>query len=75
MNWSDFNMWLYGLVTALISGVIYLVRRVFTNEKQIDLLKQKLETMETYRFERDQKLEHQLIEIRSDVKSLMRRGE
>lgn len=32
-----------GLVLSLFSGVVWLVRRVFTNQKQLELLQQSLE--------------------------------
>jgi hypothetical protein len=62
MNWENLNMWLYGVVTALITGVMILVRKVFTNERQIDLLTQKLEM-----FEED------VGEMKSDIKELLKR--
>ena len=72
MNWSDINMWAYGLVTGLVGGIIYLIRTVFTNQTEITLLKQLINSQDDYRKERDLKLDHQLVEIRSDIKSLVR---
>lgn len=49
-----------GIITALIGGVGWLIRRVVTNEKQIALLKQDLD-----RGREDIK------EIKSDIKELL----
>lgn len=70
--WTNLNMWVYGFITALIGGCVLLIRKVLTNERQIDLLKQQLEITNVYRKERDEKMEHQLTEIRSDIKALIR---
>lgn len=61
--WDNLNMWVYGLVTALITGVIILVRKVFTNEKQIALLKQDLDH-----------IREDVKEMKQDIKQLVRRN-
>lgn len=70
--WTNLNMWVYGFITALIGGCVILIRKVLTNERQIDLLKQQLDITNQYRKERDEKMEHQLTEIRSDIKALIK---
>jgi hypothetical protein len=72
IDWSNINTWLYGIVMTLVGGIIYLVRRVFTNQAELELLKQRLELYEHYRKEQTAEIKNQLIEIRSDIKSLMR---
>lgn len=72
MGWSDVNSWLYGIFAMLVGGVVYLVRSIFTNQKQIDMLKQKLDLQEQHRMERDKRFEEQLLEIRTDLKALMK---
>lgn len=72
MSWSNVNDWALWLVAGIATGIVYLVRRVFTNERQIELLKQELQSREDYRKERDNKLETQLLEMRTDIKTLMR---
>lgn len=67
------NTWLYGLFGMIVGGIIYLLRVIFTNQKQIELLQQKITLQEHYSKTRDSKLDNQLMEIRSDIKSLMKR--
>lgn len=61
--WDNLNMWLYGLVTALITGVIILVRKIFTAEKKVALLEQQLVN-----------LTDDVREMKDDIKSLIRRN-
>lgn len=72
IDWSNVNTWLYGIVMTLLGGLVYLVRRVFTNQAELELLKQRLELYEHYRKEQTATIHNQLIEIRTDIKSLMR---
>lgn len=69
--WSEINVWLYGIASACVGAIIVLVRKIHTNEKQIDLLKQEIATREEFRRERDNEIKGQLAELRSDVKALM----
>ena len=75
MNWSDLNTWLYGVASALAGFVFVLIRKVLTNEKQVELLKQQLTLQEESRKERDNYIQSQLSELRTDVKILMREGQ
>lgn len=50
------------LVVTLLGGILWLIRRVFTNQKQIELLQHSIE--------RDRE---DLIEVRQDVKELLKR--
>lgn len=72
IDWSNINTWLYGIVMSLVGGIVYLVRRVFTNQAELELLKQRLELYEHYRKEQTTSIQNQLIEIRTDIKSLMK---
>lgn len=72
IDWSNVNTWLYGIAMTLLGGIIYLVRRVFTNQAELELLKQRLELYEHYRKEQTAVIHNQLIEIRTDIKSIMR---
>lgn len=71
-GWENFNVYIYGLLSALFTGILLLVRKVITNEKQIELLKQHIAQQETFNQQRNQDIKDQLIEIRSDVKQLMK---
>lgn len=72
IDWSNVNTWLYGIAMTLLGGIIYLIRRVFTNQAEVELLKQRLELYEKYRAEQASLVHSQLIEIRTDIKTLMR---
>lgn len=72
IDWSNVNTWLYGTAMMLLGGIVYLVRRVFTNQAELELLKQRLELYEHYRKEQTSAIQNQLIEIRTDLKSIMR---
>lgn len=72
IDWSNVNTWLYGIAMTLLGGIVYLIRRVFTNQAEIELLKQRLELYEHYRKEQTAEIKNQLIEIRTDLKSLTR---
>lgn len=69
--WEDLNMYVYGVISALATGVVLLVRKVITNERQIDLLRQEITIRnETYQ-KANEEMKEQLSEIRLDVKQLM----
>jgi hypothetical protein len=68
---SEINVWLYGIASGAVGAIIVLVRKINTNEKQIDLLKAEIATREEFRKERDEEIKGQLAELRSDVKALM----
>lgn len=68
---GDWSTWMYGLVSGLIAGVIYLIRKINTNEKAIELLKQEIATREDYRKERDAEVKETLKELRDDIKNIL----
>lgn len=68
---SELNTWVYGVASSAAFGIVYLIRKINTNEKQITLLKQEIALREEYRKARDETLNNQLSEIRDDVKQLM----
>lgn len=68
---SELNTWVYGIVTGLLAGILYLVRKIHTNEKQIELLKQEIATREEYRKDNDTQIKEQLKELRDDIKSIL----
>lgn len=61
------NFIAWGVVT-LAGGVLYLIRRVFTNQKQIELMERSLKARDEMR-ERDRQ---DLQELKGDVKELGR---
>lgn len=61
------------LLTGITAGTVWMVRRVFTNEKQIEMLQREIEVAAQHRCE-DRKLMQEtrddVKEIRNDVKTL-----
>lgn len=72
MSWDNLNAWLYGIASALAGFVVLLIRKVLTNERQLELLKQQLNIQEENRKERDSQIQSQLSELRTDIKIIMR---
>lgn len=54
------------IVAAILGGMLWLVRRVFTNQKQLELLRQELDTRDELR-KRDRE---DLLEVKSDLKEI-----
>ena len=63
LSLSDINYYFVAIFGAILTGVGYLIRKVFTDEKKIALLEQKLTS-----------LEGDISDIRSDVKQLLFRN-
>ncbi|KXF92255.1 hypothetical protein [Phaeobacter inhibens] len=53
-------------MTAAASGVVWLVRRIFTNQKQIEILQQSLEARDKQRDEDREALS----DVRTDVREI-----
>ncbi len=69
--WDDISVYLYGVLSTLATAVIILVRKVLTNEKQIEMLKQEIALREVYNKDTRDRIESSLTEIRTDIKLLM----
>lgn len=70
---------LYYLFTVAVGGVIYLVKRVFTNQQQIELLKREIQERDRQRTESNavialslKKLEEDVTEVKEEVRYLRR---
>lgn len=68
---STINDWVYAIVSALVAAIIALVRKVNTNERQIELLNKEIVMREEARKAVDDSVKEQLSELRQDVKSLI----
>jgi len=72
MVMSNFNDWIneivVGVVTAILGGITWLIRTVLTNQKQIDMLKEDLNSRDIQRGEDRQMWR----ELRDDVKEVKR---
>lgn len=72
MNWwESLNNFIYIVMGAVAGAVAFLVRKVLTNDKQIALLEAEIKQRNETRIERDENLDNQLSEIRSDIKHLI----
>ena len=69
--WASLNNLIYVVTGALVGAITFLVRKVLTNDKEIALLKNDLEQRNEQRKERDDVINDQLSEIRSDIKRLI----
>jgi len=69
---SNLNDWIneivVGVVTAILGGITWLIRTVLTNQKQIDMLKEDLNSRDIQRGEDRQMWR----ELRDDVKEVKR---
>lgn len=77
--WQRLDDLIWLAVTMTVSGVVYLVRRVFTNQKQIEMLRQEIDAREQKRTEANRvievslsKLEDGLEEVKEEVRYLRR---
>lgn len=59
-----------GAITACASGILWLVRRVITNQKQIELLQSEITHRDKQRSEDRESLHRDLSEIKDDVRVL-----
>lgn len=73
LGWEDLNMYLYGLLSALATAIIVLVRKVLTNERAIEMLKKEIEIREGHNRCEFDTISNNLTEIRSDIKQLIGR--
>lgn len=69
-NWTDI---LTGFCLSLLTGVIVLLRKVFTSEAKIKALEDVLANMNDDMERRDDKLDARLSTIEGDIKNLIRR--
>lgn len=75
MWWEfDIRQFYVTILSAIIAGVVFLLRTIFTNRAEVQELKNTLERLEKGRERRDEDLDGQLREIRHDVKNLLSRG-
>lgn len=69
--WASLNNLIYVVTGTLAGAIAFLVRKVLTNDKEIALLKSNLEQRNEQRKERDDIINDQLVEIRTDIKKLI----
>jgi hypothetical protein len=64
MNWVDYVGYIVNaLIIALVGAVVALIRKVFTNEKELAILTEKLKTVD--------RIEEEIYELRSDIKDIL----
>ena len=80
--WTQLNNFLYIVMGSVVGAFVLLIREVFTNEKEIELLKAEIKQQNETRKDLDEKLrielsenrediDTQLAEIRHDIKNLL----
>lgn len=80
--WTQLNNFLYIVMGSVVGAFVLLIRKVFTNEKKIELLKAEIKQQNETRKDLDEKLrielsenreniDTQLAEIRHDIKNLL----
>lgn len=80
--WTQLNSFLYIVMGSVVGAFVLLIRKVFTNEKEIELLKAEIKHGNETRRDLDEKLrielsenreniDIQLAEIRHDIKNLL----
>lgn len=70
---GDISNWTYYVITGLVTSVIWLIRKVLTNERQVELLKKEIEIRNDHHKEIMAEIRSQLTELRADVKSAIGR--
>lgn len=70
----DIRQFYVTILVSLAGGVGFLIRKIFTSERQIDLLKQELQHLQESRDAHDKELKEQLSEMRADIKNILSRN-
>lgn len=71
MNWIDYVGYIVNaLIVALFGAVITLIRKVFTNEKEIAILNQQLIALKE-QLKTVDRIEEELVDLRSDIKDIL----
>jgi len=69
----DIRQFYVTILVSVAGGVGFLIRKIFTSEKQIELLKYELINLQKSRESHDDNLRDELAEMRHDIKSLLSR--
>lgn len=69
----DIRQFYVTILVSVAGGVGFLIRKIFTSEKQIELLKYELINLQKSRETHDDNLRDELAEMRHDIKSLLSR--
>lgn len=70
----DIRQFYVTIMVSIAGGVSFLIRKIFTSERQIELLKQELVNLQKSREDHDDDLKEQLAEMRHDIKNLLSRN-
>lgn len=70
----DIRQFYVTILVSVAGGIGFLIRKIFTSERQIELLKHELRNLQKSREDHDDDLKGQLTEIRHDIKNLLSRG-
>lgn len=70
----DIRQFYVTILVSVAGGIGFLIRKIFTSERQIELLKHELRSLQQSRIDHDADLKGQLSEIRHDIKNLLSRN-
>ena len=67
----DIRQFYVTIMVSVAGGIGFLIRKIFTSEKQIQLLEQRLTALQASRDSHDKEMKEDLTEIRHDIKNLL----
>lgn len=67
----DIRQFYVTIMVSIAGGVGFLIRKIFTSERQIQLLESRLTALQISRDEHDKEVREDLSEIRHDIKNLL----
>lgn len=65
--WTQLNNFIYVVMGAIVGAFVLLVRKILTNEKEIELLKAEIKQRNENREKYDENLSRELAENRADI--------
>ena len=67
----DIRQFYVTIMVSIAGGVTFLIRKIFTSERQIELLQNELKSLQNSRTVHDKEIKDDLSEIRHDIKNLL----
>ena len=67
----DIRQFYVTILVSVAGGIGFLIRKIFTSETQIEMLKNTLTGLQKSRDEHDKEMKEDLAEIRHDIKNLL----
>lgn len=67
----DIRQFYVTILVSVAGGIGFLIRKIFTSERQIELLEHRLTALQKSRDSHDEEMKESLSEIRHDIKNLL----